>query len=97
MNALRWAIIGVSGIVALFYGVGVGVPGGANLRETGRALTSDALMLWLYAFILLALALAIPRATRRISLVPLGVYLLALALGYWAGHHWGNFMGWHPD
>jgi hypothetical protein len=96
-SVFRWAIVGVSGIGALFYGVGLGVAGGAHLREMGRAFTSDALQFWLWAFLLLSLALAIPRATRRISWTPIGIHPLTLTVGYWAGYHWGNFIGWHPD
>jgi len=79
------------------YGVGLGVAGGAYLRETGRAFGGEAEQLWLLVFLFFSVALAIPRKTRRISLVPIGAYLAAVAVGYWAGHTWGNFIGWHPD
>jgi hypothetical protein len=96
----RGAAVVVGGFLSVapvLYGLGLGVAGGAYLRETGRAFAGEAEQFWLWVFLVLSLALAIPRATRRSSFLPIGAYVLALALGYWVGHAWGNVIGWHPD
>jgi len=75
----------------------LGVAGGAHLRETGEAFIGEAEQFWLEAFLLFSLALAFPRVTRWAALILSGTYVICLAAGYFAGHHWGNFIGWHPD
>ena len=83
--------------LAVYYAVGLGVAGGAYLRETGKALVGEAEWFWLWTFLLVSIGLATWRSTRRVSLIPLGTYIVGLGLSYLAGHHWGNFIGWHPD
>jgi hypothetical protein len=81
----------------LYLGAGLGVAGGAHLYQTGEGFIGEAEQFWLEVFLLLSLILAFPRRTRWAALALTGAYVITLALGYWAGHHWGNFIGWHPD
>lgn len=90
-------IAGLLGAPAACCATGLGVAGGAHLRETGRALVRQAEQLWFWVFLLASAGLVALRPTRRFFAVPVGVYLVALALSYWAGHQWGNFLGWYSD
>ena len=94
---LGWSGVALAGGPGFYLGTGLGVAGGAHLQETGQAFIGEAEQLWLEIFVLASALLAIPRATRWVSLALSGAYVLSLALGYWAGYHWGNFVGWHPD
>jgi len=80
-----------------YWGVGIGVAGGAHLRETGEGFIGEAEQFWLEVCILVSVVLAFFRATRWAAVTVIAAYVLALAAGYWAGYHWGNFIGWHPD
>lgn len=93
----RAALAMIALLPAAFLGAGLGVAGGAYLHQTGKAFIGEAEQFWLEAFVVISLILAIPRATRWAALALAGGYVIALVMGYWAGHHWGNFIGWHPD
>lgn len=94
---LTWSIAATAAGIGAYLGAGLGVAGGAHLRATGEGFIGEAEQFWLEVFIVVSLLLAFPRATRWVSLALSGAYILSLALGYFAGYHWGNFLGWHPD
>jgi hypothetical protein len=93
----RWLLTALALVPGVSLGAGLGVAGGAHLHQTGEALIGEAEWFWLEVFVLLSLVLALPRVTRWAALALTGAYVISLALGYWAGHHWGNVLGWHPD
>lgn len=95
--SLKWALAALAVLPGLYLGSALGVAGGAHLRETGEAFIGEAEQFWLEVFLLLSLVLAFPRVTRWAALTLTGGYVITLALGYCAGHYWGNFIGWHPD
>jgi Ca2+/Na+ antiporter len=81
----------------IYLGTGLGVAGGAYLRETGKAFVGEAEAFWFEVFLVLSLFLFFPRVTRWAGITLLISYVVVLAFGYWAGWTWGNFTGWHPD
>jgi hypothetical protein len=93
----RWLLTALALLPGLYLGVGLGVAGGAHLRQTGETFIGEAEQFWLEVFVLISLVLAFPRLTRWAALAVTGAYVVSLGLGYCAGHHWGNFTGWHPD
>ena len=80
-----------------YLGTGLGVAGGAHLRDTGKTFIGEAEQFWLGACLLGSALLALPRATRWASLAPIAGYAISLVVGYLAGYRWGNFIGWNPD
>ena len=84
-------------VLCVYLGTGLGVAGGAHLRDGGRVFISDASQLWLGVCLLGSVVLALPRSTRWASLAPAAGYVISLIVGYLAGYRWGNFIGWKPD
>jgi len=64
MGRLRWTVAAIFGLVGVFSGVALGVPGGAHLREAGKALVGEAEQFWLGVFLVLSFALGLFRTTR---------------------------------
>ena len=97
---LGWAAVSTIALVVMFFvylGAGLGVAGGAHLRDTGRVFVGEAEQFWLVACVFGSGVLALPRVTKRAALAPMAGYVISLVLGYLVGYRWGNIIGWNPD
>jgi hypothetical protein len=96
MKAIELVLAVVTSLLGGYIGTGLGAAAGASC-QVRDVVMPDAIAFWFYIFVPLSLALATPRTTRWAAAGLLGGYVVTLCIGYAAGCHWGNFVGWHPD